>query len=439
MDTEHHKLGWVLAGILVAGAMIGSGVYLLPASLAAVGSVTILSWLAAIGGSLLLAGVFSYLAILRPGTAGLFAYIQEAFGSGTSFVIGFVYWIAYWVGAVAVALAAVGYLSVFIPAVAHPPWNTAATLVMLWLFVGVNMIGPRFVARVGGFTLLAGLVPILVIAIGGWAWFKPAVFLGSWNVSGHSAWAVVPASVVTVFWAFTGIENASVVARVVREPARNVPRATLAGLGLASLVYLMSNSAIMGILPAKTLAQSSAPFADAIGTAVGPALGALAAAAIAACALAKVCGTLGGVVLTTVECADSEGVFGHIARRTGPRTEARASARHLFWTGMLMTAVALATADPSIARQFTVVVDVSVILGVVAYLGGCLALWKFAAEAPATTKVMARTCVVGASLFCLAMAGTAELKLLVWSAGTVAATVVLYLAWRVWPRPATAV
>jgi arginine:agmatine antiporter len=434
MTQDHHKLGPFLATMLVAGAMIGSGVYLLPASLGAIGSVSILAWLAAIGGGVLLAGVFSWLAILRPGAGGLFAYIHEAFGPGVSFVIGFVYWVGYWIGCVAIALAATGYLSVFIPALAHPPWTTLATLAILWLFVGVNLIGPKFVARLGGLTLAAGLAPILLVAIGGWFYFRPEVFAASWNVSGQSDLAVVPAAVVTVFWAFTGIENASVVARIVRDPKRNVPIATLCGLGLASLVYLLAGGVIMGILPARVLARSSAPYADA----VAPILGGLAAAAVAACALAKVCGTLGGSVLTTVECADSEGVLGHIAGRTGPRLAARASATHLAWTGVLMSLVALATASPSLARQFTVVVDVSVILSVAAYLGACAALWRFARDARRPTKWLARTAAVGAALFCVAMAGAAEPRLLLWSAATIAVTAAGYGAFRAWPRLAKA-
>ncbi len=434
MTQEHHKLGPFLATMLVAGAMIGSGVYLLPASLGAVGSVSILAWLAAIGGGVLLAGVFSWLAILRPGAGGLFAYIHEAFGPGVSFVIGFVYWVGYWIGSVAIALAATGYLSVFFPALARPPWTLLTTLATLWLFVGVNMIGPRFVARLGGFTLAVGLAPVLVVAIGGWFYFHPSVFLASWNVSGKSAWAVVPATVVTVFWAFTGIENASVVARIVRDPKRNVPIATLSGLGLASLVYLLAGGVIMGILPARVLARSSAPYADA----VAPILGGLAAAAVAACALAKVCGTLGGSILTTVECADSEGVLGHIAGRAGPRIAPRASTQHLAWTGVLMSAVALATASPSLARQFTMVVDVSVILSILAYLGACGALWRFAREATPATRWLARAASVGAALFCVAMAGAAEPKLLLWSAATIAVTALGYVAFRVWPRLAKA-
>src|SRR4029077_2778429 len=138
----------------------------------------------------------------------------------------------------------------------------------------------------------------------------PEIFAASWNVSGKSFVQIVPASVVTVFWAFTGIENASVLTTLVRNPARNVPIATLAGLAIAAVTYLLACGVIMGILPAAVLAKSSAPFADA----VAPVMGASVAALVALCAMLKACGTLGGAILLTVETAESEAVLGQIIR-----------------------------------------------------------------------------------------------------------------------------
>ena len=64
-------------------------------------------------------------------------------------------------------------------------------------------------------------------------------------------------------WAFIGVETASVSAGVVENPTRNVPIATLGGVILAGICYVLSSSAIMGMIPNKELIASSAPFADA--------------------------------------------------------------------------------------------------------------------------------------------------------------------------------
>jgi arginine:agmatine antiporter len=427
-DGIQRKLGPFLATMLVAGGMIGSGVYLLPASLGAVGSISILAWVAAIAGAAMLAGVFSWLAILRPGTAGLFSYIRDEFGPAGGFVAGVIYWISCWVGNVAVALAVTGYLSVFVPVIAKPPGASIATAAILWLFVGANIVGPRFVARFGGWTLLIGLAPILTVAIGGWFYFRPEIFAASWNVSGKSFIQIVPASVVTVFWAFTGIENASVLTTLVRNPARNVPIATLAGLAIAAVTYVLACGVIMGILPASVLAKSSAPFADA----VAPLLGASVAAFVALCAMLKSCGTLGGAILLTVETAESEAVLGQIIRRPGARPADQASTAHLIYTGVLMSLVVLASASPSIARQFTIVIDVSVILAVVVYMAACCALWRIGGSVRSSSRMLVRALAVGSALFCCWLIVVAEPRLLLWSAGMIAASLVAYAP--VWLR-----
>ena len=71
--SETNKLGPFLATVLIAGTMIGSGVFLLPATLAAVGGMTIVSWLICALGALLLAGTFAALAIWRPEPEGIVA------------------------------------------------------------------------------------------------------------------------------------------------------------------------------------------------------------------------------------------------------------------------------------------------------------------------------------------------------------------------------
>ncbi len=103
--------------------------------------------------------------------------------------------------------------------------------------------------------LVAGLIPLLLVATVGWFYFDPAQFSASWNVSGKSDFYAVPNSLVLVFWAFTGLESASVAAAVVENPERNVPLATVAGVAFAALIYMVTSAAIMGLAPASELAD----------------------------------------------------------------------------------------------------------------------------------------------------------------------------------------
>src|SRR5579862_5404494 len=173
---RNRKIGPFLATMLVTSSMVGSGVFLLPASLGAIGSVSTIAWLFASLAAALIGVVFAMLAIANPGTAGLFSYVRDAYGSCAGFVTGVLYWASCLVACVAIALAVAGYLSVFIPVIAKPPGLTIATIAIIWIFVATNVLGPRFVARMQSWSVFLGLLPVLFAAIGGWFFFHGATF-----------------------------------------------------------------------------------------------------------------------------------------------------------------------------------------------------------------------------------------------------------------------
>src|SRR4029077_8988266 len=102
-----------------------------------------------------------------------------------------------------------------------------------------------------------------LVGILGWFFFDPNLFMAGWNPTGGSNLQAISAAFSIMFWAFMGVESASVAAGVVRDPRRNVPRATLYGVLIAALVYVLSTTAILGIIPNEALRHSTAPFADA--------------------------------------------------------------------------------------------------------------------------------------------------------------------------------
>lgn len=426
------KLGAFLATMLVAGNMIGSGVYLLPSSLGAVGSISLLGWAIAVAGAALLGAAFSALTILRPEGTGLISHVREAFGPGSAFIWGVLYWTACWTGNVAISLAVTGYVAYFLPTLAAPPGATFFTVGILWLFTAANVIGPRFVARFEGGTLLVGLAPVLLIALGGWFYFDPALFAASWNVTGKPFGEAMPQSVVMVFWAFLGIESANIVAPLVRNPTRDVPRATLGGLLIAALVYMSACAAIMGLLPAADLAASSAPFADA----AKPLVGASLAAVVALCAMLKASGTVGGWILVSAETWGADEVLGLLLRRSPVRRNGGPSVANLLFNGALMSLAAVATASPNLARQFTVVADVSVILCMFLYAAACAALIRLSAERSPRWRLVARALAVGAILFCGWVASVSETELLLGSVAAIAAVILFYLPLGWWRRRA---
>lgn len=385
-------LGPVTATFLVAGNMIGSGLFLLPASLAAIGSAALIGWAVAAGGAMLLAGVFAVLGTLRPDPNGLVRYPAEGLHPAAGFAAWLAYWVSCWFGNVAIAVAAVGYLAVFLPQLIGP-WPTAlAAIAVIWLMALANLRGPRVVAWLSGSTLLVGLVPIVAAIVFGFAAFDREIFLGSWNVSGRPLGQVIPGSLVLIFWAYLGLESATVAAKTVDNPRRNLPIAALAGVALASVVYAAATAAVMGVIPAVQLAQSTAPFADVISRLVGP----LAGAIVAACALAKTLGTLGGWILVGAEAGRSGAAYGYLPKWLAPHDPAaRLPARDVVLTATLMSLTALVTLSPTLTRQFNALINVAVLANLGVYLLCALALLRFSRNAAV------RLLAVAAAVFCL--------------------------------------
>ena len=116
-------------------------------------------------------------------------------------------------------------------------------------------MSPRFVGQFDGLLLIAGLIPLLLVVTIGWAAFDAAQFRESWNVSGEPLYKALPNSLALVFWAFTGLESASVAAAVVNNPERNVPIATIAGVLIAALIYIAASIVIFGLAPAADIAS----------------------------------------------------------------------------------------------------------------------------------------------------------------------------------------
>src|SRR5688500_8266169 len=241
--------------------MIGSGIFLLPATLAKVGSITVIGWVIASCGALALALLFSKLARRKPMAGGPATYVFAAFGPFAGLQASLWYWASCLIGNVAIATAAAGYLAALFGIAPSVTTLAMIAIGLLWLVTFFNLVSPRFVGLIDAPLLVAGLIPLLLVVTFGWFSFDANQFGASWNVSGLPVYEALPNSLVLVFWAFTGLESASVAAAVVENPERNVPLATVAGVLIAALLYIAASTAIMGLAPAGELANSSAPFA----------------------------------------------------------------------------------------------------------------------------------------------------------------------------------
>ena len=286
-------LGPWMSTALVVGNMIGSGVFLLPASLAAYGGTSIVGWLFTTVGALLLALVFARLGRAFPKIGGPYAYSRAGFGDVIGFQVAWGYWIAIWAGNAAIAIAFAGYLGYFWPALSSSPLLAAVVAIAaVWLLTVVNAAGIRPAGIVQLLTTIAKLVPLVGIAVVGIFFFDPAAF-SPFNPTEGSAFSAVTSVAALTLWAFIGLESATIPADDVDDPSRTIPRSTLIGTIVTAAVYILGTVAVMSVIPPAALTTSTAPFADAAAAMFGPWAG----YAVAVGALFSTFGCLNGWIL----------------------------------------------------------------------------------------------------------------------------------------------
>ena len=417
--TTARKIGPVLATFVVANNMIGSGFFLLPATLAKSGGVTALAWLVCTVLAMMLGGAFARLARHHPDLQSPDDYVRPSLGRDASFLATTMYWVSSWIGNNAIAVAAFGYLVILLPIDDSPGVRLGGQIALIWLMFALNLLGPRPIARFQSMCVVLGLLPVAVILTAGWAYFDPALYRAAWNVSGQSDVAVVMHSLAPIFWAFVGLETGAMVAGVVDDPDRNVPRATLGGIAIAGVVYLVSSVLMMGIVPVAELAESGAPFA----LVAGRMFGAWAIPLIAAAAALKATGTLGGWMLVTGESGARAAQRGFLPSVFGRLRGNGSAGTGLFIIATLMTLLAVVTMSPTVSGQFETLIEMVVVLVVMAYAAAGLSLLLGTPERPSShrEKVLGMGALVACGLLVYStpgktLVGGLVIALLAWAA-----------------------
>jgi APA family basic amino acid/polyamine antiporter len=249
------------AAALVVGNMIGSGIFLLPASLAPFGMASLYGWIFSTTGALLLALVFARLAQRHPVSGGPYAYAHLAFGDFAGFVMAWSYWISVWCAAAAIAVGFAGSMSALWPTLGGA-YALPVALAVLWLATVTNLVGVRFAGRAQIALTALKIAPIaFVIGVGAFALdthsFTP------FNPSGRGVIDLTTATAALTLWALQGLECATIPAEHVENAERAIPRATVLGVAFAAIITVAACTIVLGLVPLDTLKDSTAPFADA--------------------------------------------------------------------------------------------------------------------------------------------------------------------------------
>lgn len=293
-----NKLGLWLLTALVVGNMVGSGIFMLPQSLAKAASPAgvLLAWLLTGIGVLMLSLVFGNLSLRKPDlNGGVQMYAKALFPDGSraglmsGYVVSWGYWIANVSGNVAVLTTFIGYLSTFFPIMT----STAKLFtigsftvkvggfitfiictIVLWV---MNAIILRGIERTGQINFVATATKVIgfliFICFTLFAFQKTNILplvqprTGD-NGASLSLLGQVNNAAVTTLWAFVGIESAIMFSKRAKKQA-DIKKATVLGLVISLVIYVGITMLVMGSLTQNELMHADKPLVDALQKVVG--------------------------------------------------------------------------------------------------------------------------------------------------------------------------
>ena len=366
-QEKARALGLTSATGLVIGSIIGTGVFTMPALLASAGTMSLLVLAVIAVGAMVLAVLFGQLTKRVPSSdGGLYAYARYEFGDFAGYLTGWCYWVQCWAGNAAIVSSWVFYVDALFGW--HPSGlgNWCIALTGLWIPAAVNLAGVRQMAWFQNITVVLKFVPLLFVGVVGWFFVTKANF-GAFNASGGSLYSAIGIAAGVALFSFIGVEVAAITAKRVKDPRRNVGRASLLGTAASAIVYLAVSAAVMGLVSHHGLVGNGAPFVNAIDTIFTG--GAWAGKLVAALAVVSGIGALNGWTLVTTEVARAtanDGLF--------PAPFAWTDRKGTAWFGII-----LAAALPSLLMLwsyttktgltvFTELVDLTVVTVAIPYL-----------------------------------------------------------------------
>jgi APA family basic amino acid/polyamine antiporter len=357
---------------MVVGGMIGSGIFVMPAQLAPYGWTSLPAWGAAIVGALLLAFVLSKLAAARPEATGTVAVVGAQLGPLAGVLVGWAYWVSVWSAISIIAVTAVRYLATFVPVLAATPLTLALwSCGLVWLLTLLNLAGARAAGNFQVVTTLLKLLPLLAVV---------AIIIGFAMRGGgqfvqyaHAPWepAKLTGAVTLAFYALVGFESAGVVAERIRDPGRNVLRATMIGTALTGLLYVIMCSGIIFAMPPDVIANAPAPVALFVEVFFGRGAG----LAVAAFAVIATVGCLNGWVLIQGELPLGMARAGLLPRWMATTNRHDVSVRLLCLGSTCANILILSSAAGSsgLGGLLDFMLNLTAATSLLLYLGACLA------------------------------------------------------------------
>ena len=354
-----------MATMLVCGNMIGSGVFMLPATLAE-GSgpmATIIAWILTTIGSILLALSFANLGSKFTETGGAYQYTKEAFGEFVGFISAWLYWNGSWIGNAAIIVALVSYSTAIFPSLNNPLISIIYGSAILWIFTIINIINVKVAGKLQSY--------ITVFKIVFFGIFIVIAFL-NFDINNITplipeakGLETIPLAAASTLWAFVGLESATVTGGEITNPEKNIRKSTIYGIVIASIIYLLISIGSMGAMSNSELAASQAPLIEILFNALGSSIGKILAISVVICIL----GTTIGWLLSTARIAYAAGkdrVFPKVFGELHPKYDT--PAKSLIIGSVLVNILLIMNYQKSMVSAFTFITILATLTFLPVYL-----------------------------------------------------------------------
>lgn len=414
-------MGFWQCWAFTVGTMIGTGIFMMPALLAPYGGLSFGGWLTAAGGSIAIALSIGRLASRTTRSGGMQIFVQDAFGHLPGFLVAWSNWVACVISSAALAVGFVGYLNAVVPGLSNEPgYQALCGLAVIWT---VTLLLVRGVKEAGFIQLLLTilkLIPLALVIVWGLVSGK-AENLPPMNPTGNEPLAILAATTLLTMFAFIGLDVGVMPAGNVKDPTRTLPRAVVVGTSTVAVVYILATTAVMLLIPAAQLAESTSPFADAV-----RGIGDWAPPLITAGALISIVGSLNGNIFCTAQQSMAAGLEGVAPKVLAKLNKGEAPWVSLVFSSALASGLLLLNYSRGLVGAFTFLIMMTTAVSLVCYLACALSELKYSLK---NARAWAAVAILAALYSAFAIFGAGQESLL-WGFVLIAIGVPVYYLGR---------